>query len=82
MKTYHVLNSDGVEPFHERYEANNKVEALKMFIKESEELVKDLKNIKFTFELDEDFEIVREYTDGEYSGDYIVKELEILKRGA
>ena len=74
MNTYNVVNSDGVQPFFNEYEAENKLEALKMFIDEARAVVKNLKNTGFTFELDEGNLTVKEYTDGEYSGNYYARE--------
>lgn len=72
---YKVVNKEsGVQPFGNEYEAENEVEALRMFITESEEMVSSFKNVKFTFELDG--HVVREFTDGKFDGvKFIAKEM-------
>ncbi len=73
---YKVVNKEsGVQPFDNEYEAENKREALKKFIVESENLTANLKHIKFTFELVDN--IVKEFVDGEFDGiEFIAREQE------
>ena len=74
MKYIVVDREDGIWPFANEYEAENEIEALRMFITESEEMVSSLKNVKFTFELDG--HVVRELTNGEFDGvEFIAKEM-------
>ena len=74
MKYVVVNREDGVWPFANEYEAENKIEALRMFISESEELVSSLKIVKFTFELDG--YVVKEFANGEFDGaEFVAKEI-------
>ena len=73
MKTYKVVNEETmVQPFYNEYRTENEIEALKLFIIESEDLVKDFKNINFTFELDTKRCLVKEYLDGEEDGEVFI----------
>ena len=76
MKYVVVHREDGVWPFANEYEAENEIEALRMFITESENLTANLKHIKFTFKLVGN--IVKEFVDGEFDGEeFIAKEVVI-----
>ena len=74
MKYVVVNREDGVWPFANEYETENKREALQMFIGESEKITSSLKNIKFTFKLDG--YVVKEFANGEFDGtEFVAKEI-------
>ena len=69
MKKYKVVNrEDHIWPFENEYSAENEIGALKQFVDESKQAVRDLKYVKFSFELSEPEKLVKEFTDGEPDG--------------
>ena len=74
---YKVVNKEsGVQPFGNEYETENKLEALKKFVIESENLTANLKHIKFTFKLVGN--IVKEFVDGEFDGEEFIAKEEMM----